>query len=139
MLAPGVQEYHKVAYNVYELLTCCWDHHCITFLLQFPAPRVAPMVATPVPTTTTINVTWNELACQDHRGVITHYEVRYNTSDFNEDKSLTLNTTMGDDTCLMIENLEEFGNYTIEARAHTAAGAGPYSSPIDVQTLPDSK
>ncbi|XP_065904155.1 cell adhesion molecule DSCAML1-like isoform X2 [Dysidea avara] len=101
------------------------------------APATAPMVATPVPTTTTINVTWNELACQDHHGVITHYEVRYNTSDFNEDRSLTLNTTMGDDTSLLIEDLEEFGNYTIEVRAHTAAGAGPYSSPMNVQTLPD--
>ena len=97
------------------------------------------MVAIPVPTTTTINVTWNELACQYHHGVITHYEVRYNTSGFNEDRSLTLNTAMGDDTSLLIEDLEEFGNYTIEVRTHTAAGAGPYSSSINVQTLPDSK
>ena len=96
------------------------------------------MVNGAVPTTTTINVSWTELACQHRRGVITHYEVRYNTSDFNEDRSLT-NTTMGDDTSLLIVDLEEFGNYTIEVRAHTAAGAGPYSSPICVQTLPDSK
>ncbi|XP_065904641.1 uncharacterized protein [Dysidea avara] len=101
------------------------------------APAVAPMVATLVPTTTTINATWNELACQDRRGVIVHYEVRYNTSDFNEDRSLTLNTTLGDDTSLLIEDLEEFGNYTIEVRAHIAAGASPYNSPINVQTLPD--
>ena len=46
---------------------------------------------------------------------------------------------MGDDTSLLIEDLEEFGNYTIEVRAHTAAGAGPYSSPMTVRTLPDSK
>jgi len=105
----------------------------------FPAPVVSPEVATPVPTTTTINVTWNELSCQDRHGVITHYEVRYNTSDFNEDISLILNITMGDDTSLLIEDLEEFGNYTIEVRAHTTAGAGPYSSPMSVQTLPDSK
>ena len=109
------------------------------YILYFPAPAVPPAVDTAVPTTTTINVTWNELACQHRRGVITHYEVRYNTSDFNEDRSLTLNTTMGDDTSLLIEDLEEFGNYTIEVRAHTAAGAGPYSSPVDVQTLPDSE
>ena len=106
---------------------------------HFPVPATAPMVATPVPTTTTINVTWNELACQDHHGVITHYEVHYNTSDFNEDRSLTLNTAMGDDTSLLIEDLEEFGNYTIEVRAHTAAGAGPYSSPMNVQSLPNGK
>ena len=103
------------------------------------APDVAPMVDIPVVNTTTIHVKWNELACQHRRGVITHYEVRYNTSDFNEDRSLTLNTTMGDDTSLLIEDLEEFGNYTIEVRAHTAAGAGPFSSPVDVQTLPNSK
>ena len=96
------------------------------------------MVYTPVPTTTTINVTWNELACQHRHGIITHYEVRYNTSDFNKDRSLT-NTTMGDDTSLLIEDLEEFGNYTIEVRAHTAAGAGPYSSPVLVQMMAASK
>ena len=107
--------------------------------MLFSAPAVAPIVATPVPTTTTINVTWNELACQDRHGVITHYEVRYNTSDFNDDRSLTLNTTMGDDTSLLIEDLEEFGNYTIEVRAHTTAGAGPYSSSINIQTLTDGK
>ena len=102
------------------------------------APEVVPMVDTPLANTTTIYVNWTELACQHRRGVITHYEVRYNTSDFNKDRSLT-STTMGDDTSLLIENLEEFGNYTIEVRAHTAAGAGPYSSPMTVQTLPDSK
>ena len=46
---------------------------------------------------------------------------------------------MGDDTSLLIEDLEDFGNYTIEVRAHNSAGAGPYSSPEDVQTLPESK
>ena len=80
------------------------------------------------------------MSCQDRRGVIIHYEVRYNTSDFNEAISLTRNTTMGDDTSLLIEDLEEFGNYTIEVRAHTTVGAGPYSSPpMDVQTLAASK
>jgi len=117
----------------------CSSTISIKLFFIFAAPAVAPVVVTPVPTTTNINVTWIELACQEHNGVITHYEVRYNTSDFNEDKSLTLNTTMGDDTSLLIEDLEEFGNYTIEVRAHTAIGAGPYSSPMDVQTLPDSK
>jgi len=111
----------------------------ISILICFPVPVVAPVVTSALPTTTTINVTWNGLACQDRHGVITHYEVRYNTSDFNTDISLTLYTTMRDDTSLLIEDLEEFGNHTIEVRAHTTAGAGPYSSPMDVQTLPDCK
>ena len=46
---------------------------------------------------------------------------------------------MGDDTSLLIVDLEEFGNYTIEVRAHTAAGAGPYSSPVFVQMMAASK
>ena len=34
MVVPGVQDYHKVACNIYDALTCCWDHHCITLLLS---------------------------------------------------------------------------------------------------------
>ena len=67
------------------------------------------------------------------------YEVRYTSSDFGDNVNQTLNTSTGDATSLTVENLEEFTNYTIEVRAYTLAGAGPYSSPMDVWTLPDRK
>ena len=81
-----------------------------------------------------INVSWMILECQDHHGNITMYEVRY-----GDTVNQTLNTSSGDETSLEVDDLEEFVNYTIEVRAYTAIGPGPYSSPIDAQTLPDRK
>ena len=90
------------------------------------------------PTERSINVSWI-MDCQDRHGKITMYEVRYTSSDFGVSINQTLNTSNGDETSLQVGGLEEFANYTIEVRAYTAVGPGPYSSPMDVQTLPDSK
>ena len=101
-------------------------------------PGVAPVVATN-PDQRSINVSWMVLDCQDHRGIITMYEVRYTSSDFGDYVDLTLNTTNGNETSLTVDGLEEFTNYTIEVRAYTAVGPGLYGAPMDVQTLPDRK
>ena len=86
-----------------------------------------------------INVSWEMLECQDRHGNITMYEVRYTGLNFGENVNQTLNTSSGDELSLMVDDLEEFANYTIEVRAYTTVGPGPYSSPMNVQTLPDSK
>ena len=99
------------------------------------APVAAPVV-TIVAARQSINVSWMVLNCQDHHGNITMYEVRYTSSD---NVNQTLNTSSGNDTSLLVEGLKEFTNYTIEVRAYTSVGPGPYSSPMNVRTLPDSK
>ena len=96
------------------------------------------MVST-MPDQRSISVSWMMLECQDRRGNITMYEVRYTSSDFGDNVDLTLNTTNGDEISLLVEQLEEFTNYTIQVRAYTAVGPGLYSAPMDVQTLPDCK
>ena len=96
------------------------------------------MVST-IPDQRSINVSWMMLECQDCHGNITMYEVRYTGLNFGENVNQTLNTSSGDKTSLGVDGLEEFANYTIEVRAYTAIGPGPYSSPMDVRTLPDSK
>ena len=88
------------------------------------------------PAQRSINVSWMVLNCQDRHGNITMYEVRYTSSD---NVNQTLNTSSGNDTSLLVEGLEEFTNYTIEVKAYTSVGPGPYSNPMDVMTLPDSK
>ena len=65
------------------------------------------------------------------------YEVRYSIVGVIVNQ--TMNTTNGDETSLIVDRLEEFTNYTIEVRAYTTAGPGPYSAPMDVQTLQDCK
>ena len=79
------------------------------------------------------------LECQDRRGNITMYEARYTSTDFGDNIDQTLNTSSGDELNLEVDGLEEFTNYTIEVRAYTAIGPGPYSIPMNIQTLPDSK
>ena len=101
-------------------------------------PGAAPVVSTNA-SQRSINVSWMMLDCQDRRGNITMYEVRYTSTDFGENIDQTLNTSSGDELSLEVGGLEEFANYTIEVRAYTAIGPGPYSDSMDVQTLPDSK
>ena len=101
-------------------------------------PGAAPVVST-VPDQRSISVSWVILECQDRHGNITMYEVHYTNSDFGDSVDLTLNTTNGNETSLLVDGLEEFTNYTIKVRAYTPVGPGPCSAPIDVQTLPDRK
>ena len=102
-------------------------------------PGAAPVVVSTDPDQRSINVSWIMLDCQDCHGIITMYEVRYTSSDFGDNVDLSLNTTNGSETSLIVDGLEEFANYTIEVRAYTAVGPGPYSDPVDVRTLPDRK
>ena len=97
------------------------------------------MVSITDPDQRSLSVSWMMLDCQGRHGIITIYEIRYASSDFGDNVDLTLNTTNRDETSLVVVGLEEFTNYTIEVRAYTAVGPGPYSAPVDVQTLPDCK
>ena len=97
------------------------------------------MVVSIVADQQSINISWRMLQCQDRHGNITTFEVRYTSSDFGDNFSQTLNTSSGNDTSIEVSGLEEFANYTIEVRAYTAVGPGPYSSPMNVLTLPNCK
>ena len=92
-----------------------------------------------VPDKQSINVSWIMLDCQDRHGSITKYEVHYTSIDFGDSVNQTLSTSSEDQTSLQVGELEEFTNYTTEVRAYIAIGPGPYSAPMDVQTLPDRK
>ena len=102
-------------------------------------PGAAPVVVSIIADQRSINISWMMLECQDRHGNIAKFEVRYTSSDFGDNFSQTLNTSSGNETSLELGGLEEFTNYTIEVRAYTAVGPGPYSSPMDVLTLPDRK
>ena len=108
---------------------------CLHSLL---VPGAAPVVSAS-PDQRSINLSWMMLECQDRRGNITMYEVRYTSIAFGDNVNRTLNTSSGDELNLEVDGLEEFTNYTIEVRAYTAIGPSPYSDPMNVRTLPDSK
>ena len=99
----------------------------------------ASLVVSTIPDHRSINASWMMLECQDRHGNIILYGVRFSSSNFMDSVNQTFNTSSGDKTSLEMTGLEEFANYTIEVRAYTAVGPGPYSNAILIQTLPDSK
>lgn len=85
-----------------------------------------------------IAVRWDGVPPIDQNGIITVFEVLY----------VPLNTFGGvigmqsqntADMLYLLENLEEYVNYSISVRAYTSIGPGPYSDPIISQTLQDGK
>ena len=111
----------------------------IVFCIPVLVPGAAPPIVYINSGKRYVNVSWMTLQCQYRHGNITFYEIHYSSSNFGDNLNQTLNTSSGDETSLQVGGLEEFANYTIEVRAYTAIGPGPYGNPMDVQTLADRK
>ena len=77
-------------------------------------------------------MTWDEIPGLEQNGIIINYEVRIVPLDFPAD---TLLTTTNLST--LVTDLEEFISYSIEVRAYTSVGPGPYSDPVTERTLED--
>ena len=89
-------------------------------------------------TSTSILVRWNDVPPVDQNGIITDYEVLYvQLETFGDVISMRVVNTS--DMFYLLDNLEEYVNYTIQVRAFTSVGPGPYSDPIINQTLQDGK
>ena len=102
-------------------------------------PASAPdNVETVVTSSTSILVRWNDVPLIDQNGIITDYELRYIPHEtFGNVISMQIVNTS--DMFYLLDNLEEYVNYTISVRAFTSVGPGPYSDPITKQTLQDGK
>lgn len=88
---------------------------------------------------TIIRVSWEPLPSVSPTSPITQYEVELSQGTFDAipmNFSVTVNS---DSLNTEITDLEEFVEYSIRVRAHTSAGAGPYSHPVVVTTLQDCK
>ena len=88
---------------------------------------------------TSVRVSWGEVPAIYQNGVITQYEVEYNQTTFSEVSMY--NTTTVNSTTLMVDltGLEEYVVYSIQVRAYTSVGAGPYSVLVTVTTNEDCK
>lgn len=85
-----------------------------------------------------ILVRWNDVPPIDQNGIITDYEVQYIPLEtFGGVISMQIVNTS--DMFYLLDNLEEYVNYTVSVRAYTSVGPGPYSDPITNQTLQDGK
>ena len=72
-------------------------------------------------------------------GIITQYEVEYNQTQLNEALMFSSQTVPGDSLTTTLLNLEEYVIYTVQVRAYTEVGSGPYSLVEERRTLEDGK
>ena len=95
------------------------------------APGSSPQnVAATVISSTEIQVNWTNVLEIYQNGIITEYEVMYESPMFEGQ----LNTT---NLSITLNSLEEFVNYSISVRAYTSVGPGPYSDGIMKMTIED--
>ena len=100
-------------------------------------PAVAPVnVRSQVLSSTSINVTWEEIPPIKRNGIITAYEVLYEPLETfgGVIGSMRVNTT---NMHFVLFGLQEYVDYNISVRAYTRVGPGPYSQGITNQTFQD--
>lgn len=85
---------------------------------------------------TTLQVTWDEVPLIDQNGIIVQYEVEYNQTTFT-DATMSATTTVLQEREVDLTGLEEYVSYYIRVRAYTAVDHGPYSEVV-MQTTQQS-
>ena len=85
---------------------------------------------------TSILVEWDDVPAFDQNGIITSYNITYQSLTENHSNSTTANYTVRQVT---LSDLKEFVNYSITVFASTKIGDGPASDPVYVKTDEDSK
>ncbi len=92
------------------------------------APSGSPGAPTSSATTSTsITITWTEIACLGRNGVITGYTIRYEPSPTTIDHTST-------DRSREISGLTAFTNYSVSVRGVNSAGDGVYSAETFIRT-----
>ena len=89
-----------------------------------------------------ITVSWNPVTADDRNGIIKGYIVNYQALPDGAILPKFRNITseqQNEKQTLILENLNEFTNYSITVLAFTIIGNGPASSAQVVETLEDSK
>ena len=88
-------------------------------------------------TSTTIDVSWEEVPPANRNGIITRYEVMYEPLETFGERliSETRNTS---NLSIVLDGLHPFVEYNVSVRAYTSAGSGPPSDDIAETTLQDS-
>ena len=108
---------------------------------SFSAPTSPPanVVAMDI-TSNSITVMWYEVPPIEQNGVIIAYEITYTPLE-NFTGVIGINSTnvFGSDLSVSLVGLQEYVNYSIQVRAYTSEGPGPYSTPVIQLTLEDSK
>ena len=76
---------------------------------------------------------WDPPPFDDQNGIITSYSV------IIINQNATVASAVINSTSFVVNNLQEFQEYSIEIAAMTAVGLGPFSNPVSDQTLEDGE
>ena len=119
--------------------TCSENVSFLTFLTAAPSAPPDGVIAESL-SSTTVRVNWSMVPPIGQNGIIQLYEVEYSQMNFTQGVS-TLNQTVVDNETfsLVLRDLLEYVVYSIEVRAYTEVGEGPYSDAIYVTTDQDGK
>lgn len=90
---------------------------------------------------TSIEVSWEEIPTAERNGNITHYEIHYSVGDVDslEQQQIVIVATDGPVLYTSLQGLEEYTLYNISVRGVTIVGSGPSSPPVMDQTWEDCK
>ena len=107
----------------------------VSFMSTAPASPPINITASS-PSSTTINVRWEEVPSIDQNGIIITYEVCYQPLEtFNG--TIMKETINSSELFRELTDLEGFVEYNISVRAYTSQGSGPFSDDITQITQED--
>ncbi|KAI6661003.1 Phosphatidylinositol phosphatase PTPRQ-like isoform X5 [Oopsacas minuta] len=108
------------------------DSDSATVLLLESVPNVAPSITHSSSGPTWIYVVWQEIDGINRNGVITHYEIRYTQSLDTEYVYFIVSAPVlqANITGLILDTF-----YTVDIRAYTIIGPGPYSLEVSLLTM----
>ena len=92
-----------------------------------PPQSVVPTVVS----ATEISVSWMKVPPIHENGIIETYEVLYQPMEAYDMTHMFLNTT---NLSVCLTELHEYANYSIQVRAYTDVGPGPYSDQQFIRT-----
>ena len=106
--------------------------------LSFSSAPASPPenVQTDVISSTEIRVSWTEVSAIHRNGIITMYEVMYEPL-MTFDGQLQTNTSIANNTSVILPDLQEYVNYSISVRAYTREGPSNYSEEVIAGTSED--
>ncbi|CAB4027934.1 phosphatidylinositol phosphatase PTPRQ-like, partial [Paramuricea clavata] len=103
-------------------------------------PSKGPVINVMADSSTSLNVTWDELNKYDANGVITRYRVCYkNASSFEDICNLPVRETMGNVRVITLSNLGKYTEYIVAVQAATKIGFGKIGAKMTTRTKEDSK
>lgn len=122
-------------------LNCVLSWHIIVIIISFfilprlfIGPTAPPQNVTGYNTSSTsINVTWNEVPKDKQHGDIIRYTVMYNKT------TNVINKSEVSEKFFELKGVDKYTIYDIKVLAATRIGDGPASDPIKVQTDEDSE